>query len=308
MNLQHLRYIIEVENCGSVTKAAQNLYMGQPNLSKLIKEMEQEVGISIFSRTTKGVVPTRNGKAFLSYARKLVSQADELQSLFKKPNESHIHFNVTVPRATYCSLAFTNFINKLGDTEKIKVYFREADAISAIADVSSGDADLAVIRYQDIYDDYFSNITGEKNLEINPLFTFNMRLMMSEKNPLAKYSDVPYHLLSDCIEITHGDYNNNGVSFSRINRDTQIEAPTKTIYIYDRGSQLNLLQRVDKAFMWVSPIPADFLAENHLITRPCSLSSELNKDVIIYRKGKTLAAHEQLFIDTLKEDIAEMTS
>ena len=50
MNLTHLRYMVEVERLGSITKAASALYMGQPNLSKAIKEMEREVGIPIFKR------------------------------------------------------------------------------------------------------------------------------------------------------------------------------------------------------------------------------------------------------------------
>ena len=55
MNLQQLRYATEIEKTGSITKAAKNLYMGQPNLSKSIKELEQELGVTIFERTTKGV-------------------------------------------------------------------------------------------------------------------------------------------------------------------------------------------------------------------------------------------------------------
>lgn len=59
MNLTHLRYALEVERTRSITKAAQNLYMGQPNLSKAIKELEGEIGIPIFSRTSKGVGVTK---------------------------------------------------------------------------------------------------------------------------------------------------------------------------------------------------------------------------------------------------------
>ena len=58
MNTQHLKYAVEVERTGSITQAADNLYMAQPNLSKAIKELEDTLGISIFRRTSKGVVPT----------------------------------------------------------------------------------------------------------------------------------------------------------------------------------------------------------------------------------------------------------
>ena len=47
MNTLHFKYAVEVERCGSITQAAENLYMAQPNLSKAIKELEDTLGISI---------------------------------------------------------------------------------------------------------------------------------------------------------------------------------------------------------------------------------------------------------------------
>ena len=61
MNTTHLKYIIEVEKTGSISRAAENLYMSQPRLSKAIRELEKSVGISIFKRSSKGVVPTTKG-------------------------------------------------------------------------------------------------------------------------------------------------------------------------------------------------------------------------------------------------------
>ena len=79
MNTQHMKYVVEVEKTGSITKAAHNLYMGQPNLSKAIKELENELGIAIFRRTAKGVEPTRKGAEFLTYAKTILAQIDELE-------------------------------------------------------------------------------------------------------------------------------------------------------------------------------------------------------------------------------------
>lgn len=87
MNLTHLRYMVEVERLGSITKAASALYMGQPNLSKAIKEMEREVGIPIFKRSAKGVVATEKGKQFLQYAKAILVQMDKMESLYKDNGE-----------------------------------------------------------------------------------------------------------------------------------------------------------------------------------------------------------------------------
>ena len=64
-NLLQLKYAVEVEKTGSISKAAENLYMNQPNLSKSIRELEDDIGIAIFDRTAKGVVPTEKGREFL---------------------------------------------------------------------------------------------------------------------------------------------------------------------------------------------------------------------------------------------------
>lgn len=302
MNLTHLKYIAEVEKTGSITKAAQNLYMGQPNLSKAIKELEEEMGFTIFKRTTKGVEPTQKGREFLEYAKKLLSQIDEIESIFK-PSDNCLHFSITVPRATYCSVAFTRFLNSLDRDEKMKIYFRESDAITAINDVAAGDTDIAVIRFQDMYKDYFTTLMSDKGLEAKPLYQFEMRLLMSKEHPLAKYDDIPYHQLSEYTEICNGDYDLKGISVSKIKRNTQIEAPAKSIYIFDRGSQIDLLQRVPDTFMWVSPIAPDFLDKHGLVLKSCSIASEISHDVVIYPKGHSFGGYEKRFMDFLKAEI-----
>ncbi|MGN0596456.1 MAG: LysR family transcriptional regulator [Ruminiclostridium sp.] len=303
MNLTHLKYIAEVEKKGSITKAAQNLYMGQPNLSKAIKELEEEMGFTVFKRTTKGVEPTQKGREFLEYAKKLLSQIDEIESIFK-PNSDTLRLSITIPRATYCSVAFTRFLGSLNRDERMKIYFRESDAITAINDVAGGDSDIAVIRFQEMYKDYFMALLSEKGLDSKPLYNFEMRLLMSKNHPLAKYDDIPYHLLSEYTEVCNGDYDLKGISVSKIKRNTQIEAPAKSIYIFDRGSQLDMLQRVPDTFMWVSPIAPDFLEQHGLVLKSCSIASEINHDVIIYPKGHNFSKYEKSFVDYLKAEIA----
>ena len=100
MNLQHLKYMVEVEKVGSITKAAANLFMGQPNLSKAIKEVENEVGIPIFKRSAKGVIPTEKGAEFLEYARAILVQLDKIEGLYKPETTNRISFSIAVPRAS----------------------------------------------------------------------------------------------------------------------------------------------------------------------------------------------------------------
>ena len=92
MNLTYLKYALEVEKTGSITKAAQHLFMGQPNLSKAIKELEESIGITVFERTSKGVLVTQEGKTFLSQAHHIIEQIDRREAQYRpvtKPKLSH---------------------------------------------------------------------------------------------------------------------------------------------------------------------------------------------------------------------------
>ena len=76
MNIVHLKYAVEIARTGSLNKAAENLYMAQPNLSRAIKELEADLGIAIFERSSRGMVATPDGEEFLRYAKKILEQVD----------------------------------------------------------------------------------------------------------------------------------------------------------------------------------------------------------------------------------------
>ena len=98
MDLQQLRYAVTVAETGSITAAAKKLYMGQPNLSRSIRELEVELGITLFERTARGVAPTQSGEGFLGYARSILAQMDSLEAMFRPRREPDSGLFVTAPR------------------------------------------------------------------------------------------------------------------------------------------------------------------------------------------------------------------
>ncbi len=301
MNLSYLRYVSEVEKTGSITRAAQNLYMGQPNLSRAIKDLEQEIGITIFKRTARGVETTRKGAEFLSYANTILSQIDELESLYSPKTDRALRLNLSVPRATYISVAFTEFITGLDPKEQMDIRFKETNSMAAANDVSGGESDLGVIRIQNLYEPYFVSYLKDLKLQYESLWEFTMTLLMSKEHPLAALGDVPYHKLGGYTEIVHGDYQVPSLSFSEIAHGAGLDCAERRIYVYERGSQFDLLQRVPGTFMWVSHIPEDVLEKNGLVLRPCSLSKLVNKDLLIWRKGHVFTPLENQFIKKLRQ-------
>jgi DNA-binding transcriptional LysR family regulator len=119
----HLKYAVEVEKAGSVTKAADRLYINQPHLTKKIRELEETVGGAIFERTSKGMVPTKKGVEFLAYARNILEQTEKMERLFKS-DTTDISFRIAVPRASYVSHAFTQFISALDSDARLDIDYR----------------------------------------------------------------------------------------------------------------------------------------------------------------------------------------
>lgn len=137
MNLQQLRYAVEVAKTGSITAAAKNLYMGQPNLSKSIRELEAELGITLFERTARGVAPTKNGEDFLGYARSIIAQMESLETMFGPHTETGTQLSVCAPRASYVAQAFSRYLGAEGRAP-LQVQYRETSAAAVISDVASG--------------------------------------------------------------------------------------------------------------------------------------------------------------------------
>lgn len=162
MNLQHLKYAVEVEKTGSITQAAENLYMGQPNLSKAIKELEGTLGVILFKRTSKGVLPTAQGKEFLRYAKSILDQVERMEELYRSGGEGRLYFSAAVPRASYITHAFARLLAGLDQAQQLDVNFKETNATDAIHSVAERESKLGVIRYQTIHESYFQNLLEDK--------------------------------------------------------------------------------------------------------------------------------------------------
>ena len=84
MQLQQLRYFIEVAQTGSISTAAKNLYLSQPSLSQQIINLEKELGISLLIRHSRSVSLSDAGEQFLVHARRIVGETEQLSELMQK--------------------------------------------------------------------------------------------------------------------------------------------------------------------------------------------------------------------------------
>ncbi len=121
---------------------------------------------------------------------------------------------------------------------------------------------------------------------LSAVTAFKMMLVMSKEHPLAAYEDIPYHMLSGYTEILHGDFQVPSLSFAEINKNEGMTSPAKRIYVYDRGSQLELLRHTPGTYLWVAPIPQEILDGHNLVLRHCGAANMVNRDMVVYPKAQ----------------------
>lgn len=298
MNILHLKYAVEVANTGSINKAAENLYMNQPNLSRAIKELEDSLGITVFERTSKGMKVTPDGEEFLGYARKILKQIDEVESIYRHGRSGKQRFSISVPRACYISDAFARFTKKIGGGS-MELFYKETNSMRAINNILHSDYKLGIIRYASNYDKYFKNMLDEKELAYEMITEFQYVLVMSAKHPLAGVEQVKMADLEPYTEIAHADPYVPSLSFAAVKKEELPDNIQRRIFVFERASQFELLRTNTDTFMWMSPVPSALLDCYHLVEKRCDENKKMYKDLLIYRKDYKLSQLDELFITEL---------
>lgn len=301
MNLLQLRYIIEVEKTQSITKAADHLYMGQPNLSRSIRELEDALGFSIFRRTSKGMIPTQEGEEVLFRAKKILAQVDAIEGIGKYDLEARQVFSISVPRVSYISYAFANFVASIDFNKPVEFDYRETNSMQAIDNLLNLNHNLAIVRYRSNHENAFISLFREKEMDFDLVSEFKYKLLISRDHPLTQKERLDMSDLSGYIELIHGDPSIPAVSPAQAKQSEISDTSNKKIYIYERGGQFDLLCSVPMTYMWVSPVPQEILDRYGLVMRDCdSVETKWTyKDVLVYRNNHRLTELDKNFIDEL---------
>ena len=154
MNTQHLQYLIEIERTRSVSQAAENLFIGQPNLSRILHEMEANLGFKIFERTSKGVRSTERGAIFLQHAKSIIRELERIDALGPRhPVENRLR--ICIPRAAFILDLTADYLNTLPVDQNLDSVVRECHARQAIEMLENGEVEVGIIRFRSEYRDYF---------------------------------------------------------------------------------------------------------------------------------------------------------
>lgn len=295
MTLQQLRYIIKTSELNSIRLAAEYFYVSQPNISKAIKEIEEEFNIIIFKRTNKGVILTEEGNKFLSYARNVIEQADSLENNYKSQNVKRM-FAISSQHYAFVVNAFVNLI-KTVDKNRYEFSLKEQRTSDIIEDVKNGKSDIGIIYLSKFNELVIRRILDENNLEFKQLAIASTFVFISKDNPLAKRKYVKLSDLAEYPRLTFDQGIQNSFYYNEEPYSTEIV--DKSIIVSDRATLFNLLIGLNGYTISSGILSEDLNGEN-IVSIPL-IGDEKMEIGYIYDKRRILSDITNKYIEILKD-------
>lgn len=300
MKLRHLRYALETERAGSITKAAQNLYIAQPNLSNALKELETSVGITIFKRTPHGVEVTPDGREFLDYVRSIVDQVDNLEMRYKSHGDKTVRLRIGSVCSSNVSHIVTDYVNSIPRIVPMKIEFRETTQFELLNLIESNELDLGMISFPLQHKPYFMLLMKSKNIAAQPIRQLPIYLLMSTEHPLADEEHIDVSMLADYTEVIHGDLDSPEMQYSKWMADAGITIPRRLVVIYERGTIMDILSNCHDCYKWTNATHPEMLSAYHLVAKRCD-TSMIICEMAIYSKNRRLDKDLLSILKRLKE-------
>lgn len=238
MTLQQLKYVLTIANKGTISDAAKTLYISQPSLTNAVKELENELNVTIFNRTNKGVILSKEGEIFLGYARQVVEQVRLLEEKYKGKAKGKQDFCVSTQHYSFAVEAFVDLLSEYGGDE-YDFRIRETQTYEIIDDVSKLRSEIGVLYLNPFNETILKKTIHEKDLKFHSLFIAKPHVFVGINNPLAKRDIITLEDLSPYPRLSYEQGEHNSFYFSEEILSTLEKK--KNILVRDRATLFNLL-------------------------------------------------------------------
>ena len=237
MTIQQLNYAIAITEAGSLNKASEILYVSQPSLTESVKELEKELGITIFIRSGRGVTLTPEGSDFILYARQVVNDYTELVERFDSSKNFKKKFGVSTQHYSFAVKAFVELV-KENDTSRYELAIRETRTQQVISDVSNLKSEIGIIYLSEFNKRAIGKLLRAADLEFHPLINCEAYVYLWSKHPLAKKKSISFEDLKEypCLSFEQGDS-----SFYYAEEILSTMDYSRIIKACDRATMLNLM-------------------------------------------------------------------
>lgn len=301
LNIWELNYVMEVAKTGSISKAAQNLFLSQPHLSNTIKTVEKELGVTLFRRSTKGMTLTEEGRIFIKQANNILSEFEVLKAVFRSRPEETVRVRVSVTRSYQINRCMSDFINKHDDKGNFVIHIKETNPFQVIKDVRYKDAEFGILHFFDAQKDYFINQFNMHSIEYKFQYDREFLLAMSVNNPLSRVDVITEDMLAKQIAIVYGDYEIPSASYEIVTEISDIMLSEKRIYVYERATAMETLSRCKSTYMWITGLHPETLEKEGLVLRRCKDVNVRNLGYSIQLSDVTLSAACQELLGSMEK-------
>ncbi len=281
MTFQQLKYVITVAETGTITEAANQLYISQPSLTNAIHELEKEMNLVIFHRTNKGISISKEGEEFLGYARQILEQTAILEDKYKRHGGGKKQFCVSTQHYSFAVNAFVDLIKEYGQ-EEYDFSLRETQTYEIIEDVARMKSEIGLLFLDDFNETAIRKILKSHDLEFCQLFVAKPHVFISRRHPLAKKEMITNQELEAYPYLSFEQGEHNSFYFSE-----EIFSPSerkKNIRVCDRATLFNLLIGLNGYTVCSGVIDKKLNGED-IIAVPLAEEKEMRIGYITHKKG-----------------------
>lgn len=305
MTLQQIHYVITIASSGSMSKAAEELFISQPSLTNAVKELEKEIGIKIFLRTGRGVLLTKEGEDFLLYSRQLYQQYELLASKYIAKARLKRKFGVSTQHYSFAVKAFVDTVNCFG-TRNYEFAIRETKTVEVIEDVENFKSEIGILYMNDFNRRVMGKMLKDAGLEFHPLITCKAYVYIWKNHPLACKEKISFSELADypCLSFEQGDKG----SFYFAEEILSTNDYPRMIKTNDRASMLNLMVGLN-GYTLCSGIICEELNGSDYIAVPFDADEDNPNSFMdigyIKKKNTGLSEMGRVFVDKVTEYLAQ---
>lgn len=301
MTLQQLHYAIVISEQGSMNKAAELLYIAQPSLTSAIKELEREIGITIFNRTGKGVTLTADGTEFIAYARQVYMQYETLQEKYMGGTVKK-KFGVSTQHYSFAVQAFVQMVQKFG-TYDYEFAIREVKTAEVIEDVTTLRSEIGVLYLSDFNRQTMQRLLQANHLSFHKLIECGVYAYLWKGNPLASQESVSFEELAEypCLTFEQGDRS----SFYLAEEIFSTNELARVIKACDRSTMLNLMKGLG-GYTFCSGIICNDLNGSEYAAIPIRDDSSVMEIGYITRKNVILSEMGNTYIQEIQDYLAKV--
>ncbi|USK83374.1 LysR family transcriptional regulator [Peribacillus asahii] len=295
MTPQQFRYIVEIAKHNSISKAAAALYVTQPSISKAVRDLEAELGITILDRTNKGVVFTKDGTELLFYAKMLLEQLESVVHHFQKEKKADLtKFSISSQHYGFAIEAVANLMDYFSE-RRYELEIREGKTTDVIDDVYASRSILGILSLTDLNKHFFERHFISKSLMFTPLASLKQHVFLRKEHPLAQLQCITLEQLRDYPYLT---YQQDDMLLHFAEETLNVNNIGKLVYLKDRGAMNDLLSNTNSYNLGTGCIVNNYMNPN-IISIPLEGSNVIQVG-LLKRNDVFLPEELLVYIDFLK--------